>query len=116
QSGSSGNKTFGTSFTGGVKRQYTFLKVRVISEEDDTKVNVNIPLKLVKSLGGLTSNIGAFIPTEAKVTMEANGVSIDNLDINAILNALEEGAMEGPLVDIETEENGKITKVLVYVE
>jgi len=112
----SSNNFEGSITSSGAKKQYNFLKVRVISDEDDTKVNVNIPLKLVKSLGGLTSNISSFIPQEAKATMEEKGVSIDNLDINAILNALEEGAMEGPLVDVETEENGKITKVMVYVE
>lgn len=100
----------------GVKKSYSFLKVRVETDEDDTKVNVNVPLKLVKSLGGLTKNIGNYIPEDARETMSEHGVNIDQLDLDEIISALEDGSMEGSLVDIDTEEDGKKTKVKIYVE
>lgn len=98
------------------KKSYSFLKVRVETDEDDTKVNVNVPLKLVKSLGGLTKNIGNYIPEDARETMNEHGVNIESFDIDEIISALEDGSIDGPLVDIDTEEDGKKTKVKVYVE
>ena len=101
----------------GSKKKYEFLKVKVIADNMETRVNVNVPLKLVKSLGGVMSNINAYIPDEAKVKMNESGVNLDQIDIIGLINALEEGADMGPLVDIETEdkENGK-TYVKVYFE
>ena len=99
------------------KKKYEFLKVKITSEKDDTKVNVNVPLKLVKSLGGIVANVNAYIPKEAQEKMNENGVSLDQIDFEALINALEEGADVGPLVDIDTDdrEDGKTT-VKVYVE
>lgn len=97
------------------KRKFRFLKIRVLSE-DDAKVAVNIPLKLVKSLGGLTSSISSYIPESAKDTMDEQGINLDKIDIVELIESIEEGAAEGSLIDIETEEDGEKTKVKVFVE
>jgi hypothetical protein len=97
-------------------KTYNFLKIKVISDEDITRVNVNIPLKLVKALGGLATNVSKYLPEDAKSAMRNQGIDISEIDIEAILKAIEEGAVEGPFVDVEVDEHGVKTRVLIYVE
>lgn len=47
-------------------RQFKYLKVRVLTEKGDTKVNVNIPMKLVKAVGGVLPHINSFIPDDVQ--------------------------------------------------
>lgn len=96
------------------KRIYQFLRVRVTTERDDTKVKVNIPLSLIRALGSMV-NINQMIPEEAK---KNHGVDLSTIDIDAILAAIEEGTLEdGTIVDVEAndEHDGKVW-VKVYVD
>lgn len=97
---------------------YKYLKVKVITEKGDTKVNVNIPLKLVRAVGGLLKNVESFMPEEAKTEMHSKGINLSTLDITAIIDLLESGELENnTLVEVEAnDENEGRTQVKVYVE
>ncbi len=97
------------------KKVYQFLRVRVVTENDDTKVKVNVPLSLVKALGSMAS-LGQFIPENAQ--NDVKGFDFKNIDIDKILEAIEEGTMgDGMIVDVETyDEHGQKIWVKVYVD
>lgn len=78
-------------------------RIRVKSGEND-KVNINIPLAIVKGLLKMGHGIAASIP-EAKQYLE-------EIDINLILHAIE-NEIDGKIVDIEAT-NGDM--VVVYIE
>ena len=101
-----------------MNKNYKYLKIKVLTEKGETKVNVNVPLKLIKAIGGFVPQINNLIPEDAKSEMNANGIDLGKMDISKILEALESGELENDtLVDIETEdeEDGK-TQVKIYVE
>ena len=92
-----------------------FLRVRVNSAE--TNVNVNIPLTLLK-VASRIGNMGmGFIPDEARREMAAKGLDLSKIDFEELMNLVEQGLVDGKLVDIDTEEPGKgRVRVEVYVE
>ncbi|GMQ60152.1 hypothetical protein AN1V17_45520 [Vallitalea sediminicola] len=100
------------------KREFKFLRIKVTTEKGETKVNINIPLKLIKALGGILPQANNLIPEDVKKQMNDKGINLGAIDINKILSALESGELEDTvLVDVETydEEDGK-TQVKIYVE
>ncbi len=82
-----------------VSRPARFLRVRV-KDEDGAKVNVSLPLSLVRVLW-------RFIPRDAMHELE-----VQNIDLDSILAAINEGA-QGRLVDVEDEDG---TRVEIVVE
>lgn len=70
------------------KNSYMSKSLKVIVDGDD-KVNINLPLKLVKSLHGAVENI----PAIQKY--------LDGVDINLILDAISNN-IEGPIVNIDS--------------
>ncbi len=82
-----------------VSRPARFLRVRV-KEEDGARVNVSLPLSLVRVLW-------KFIPRDAVRELEGQ-----NIDVDSILRAIDEGA-QGNLVDVEDEDG---TRVEIVVE
>ncbi len=94
----------------GVKGKYRdkFLRIRVNGDKVK-KVNVNIPLPLLK-YGTKLINYGMnFVPQEAKAEMEKKGIDLEALDLDEIVRLVEQDA-HGKLVDIdlENEEDGKM--------
>jgi len=85
------------------KKPAKWLKIRVKTMEDKTKVKLNIPISPVDV--GL--RLGAAYVTELK---EAG---LDQIDMKEVIEAVKNGA-EGKIVDIEDEESQ--TKIEVYVE
>jgi uncharacterized protein YicC (UPF0701 family) len=75
------------------------LKVRVLSSEKDT-VNVNVPIRFLKAIGGAVNNIK--IPG----VQETEGI-----DIKMIMEAIDSG-LEGKIVDIKSA-NGDIVEVSI---
>ncbi len=73
-------------------RKEKMLRVRV--ESEDEKVNINIPLKLVKTMEGTLDKV-------------CSRSSMEGVDLNGILRGIEEG-VEGKIVDIETEDGEKV--------
>ena len=78
-----------------------FLRIRV-TEEDEVKVNIKIPMALAKV--GLK-----FIP---KGKLKVNG---EQISADQILEMIHEGS-EGELVNIDTEDKGKNVKVTIFID
>lgn len=99
------------------KKELKFLRIKVETEKD-VKVNVNIPLKLIKVVGGFVPQISNFIPNDAKDKIEKNGVNLANFDINGIIELIEAGELEdNTLIDVTAnDEKEGLVKVKVYVE
>ncbi len=93
-----------------------FLRIRVDGDKAK-KVNVNIPLSLVRAAGRLVGYGMAFVPKEAREEMEKQGIDLSQIDIKELISQIDAGLVSGRLVDIDTEdpEEGKI-KVEVFVD
>lgn len=75
------------------------LKIKVTSQRDNSdKVNMSIPLKVIKAFGNSIKNIPQ---------LQENGV-----DVAAIMEAIDSG-IEGTIVDIKSE-NGDVVEI--YIE
>ncbi|MCZ3366379.1 MULTISPECIES: SHOCT-like domain-containing protein [Methanobacterium] len=85
------------------KKNAKWLKVRVKTMENESKVNVNIPLALV--------DVGLKLAKTYDPKLKESG--LDKIDIEEIMEAVKNGA-EGKIVEVEDEENQ--TRVKVYVE
>ncbi len=75
------------------------LRIRVFDTEDNTKVNVNLPLALAKVAM-------KFIPKDVSKELES-----ENIDLDELLSTITE-ASSGKIVDIDSED----AKVEIYVE
>lgn len=99
----------------GKKLEDRFLRVRVDSDKE--KVNVNIPLSLLKVASHFGSMATNFIPDEARQEMAGKGLDITKINFQELVNLIEQGLANGKLVDIESEDPVKgTTRVEVYVE
>lgn len=90
---------------------------RVKVDGDKTKVNVNIPMRLVKAASKFV-NLGMnFIPQEARSEMDKRGIDLSDIDFNELVDLIDQGLVDGKLVDIDVDdpEEGRMT-VAVYVE
>lgn len=85
------------------KKDTKWLKVRVKTMDDETKVNVNIPVALV--------DVGLKLAKTYDPKLKESG--LDKINIDEILEAVKNGA-EGKIVDVVDEESQ--TKVMVFVE
>lgn len=93
-----------------------FLRIRITSGQNK-KVNVNLPIGLLK-VATKFANIGMkCIPTEALQEMQKKGIDLSTIDFDELVNLIDQGLATGKLVDIDTddEEDGH-TKVEIYVE
>jgi len=93
---------------GGSGRAGRMLRIR-IEEVDGSKVNVNVPLGLLRSLGKLTS----LVPNNVNEKLIDQGIDLANLDIDAILEAISSGVSDGHLVDISEVEGNKVS---IYID
>lgn len=93
-----------------------FLRIRVAAGQQ-SKVNVNIPLSLLKVATKFVGIGMNFIPEEARREMAKKGIDLADLDFDELLKLIEQGLVDGKLVDVDTEDeySGR-TKVEVYVE
>jgi hypothetical protein len=91
------------------------LHVRVNGNK--TKVNVNIPLNLIRVASQIAGLGMQWIPDEAHEQMKKQGIDLTKIDFNELMQLIDQGLSDGRLVDVETEdeEEGKM-KVEVYVE
>lgn len=76
------------------------LKIKVNSSTGDN-VNINIPVKFIKTLGSAIKRIPKVKGVEG----------IEDIDIQAILQAVAEG-LDGKIVDVKSE-NGDIVEIVV---
>ena len=100
-------------------KRFKFFKIRVTSDNKSVNVSVNIPMKLLSSIGEVASKVSAVIPAEARREMEKSGVDISKIDFQEIIEALLSGTLEDPqIVDVEAwdEEHQTTIKVKIYAE
>ncbi|AFQ45026.1 SHOCT-like domain-containing protein [Desulfosporosinus meridiei] len=92
-----------------------FLRVRVQGEKT-LKVNVNVPLTLIRSASKLVVYAMSFVPEDKKAELEKKGLDLTDLDVEGLARIIEE-SLDGKIVDVEVAdpEEGRI-KVEVYVE
>lgn len=79
------------------------LKIRVTSEDGDN-VNVNLPIKLIKAVLKVGTNIAKMIPESEKY--------IKDIDVELLIEAIE-NELDGQIVDVTS---AKGDKVLVTIE
>jgi polyhydroxyalkanoate synthesis regulator phasin len=79
-----------------------FLRIRVTEDTGDTNVNINIPIALAE--------VGLKMVPEDKMKVKGQEINIDH-----ILQLIEEGT-EGELVNIDINEDGKNTKVNIFID
>jgi hypothetical protein len=93
-----------------------FLRIRV-SGEKTKKVNVNIPLGLVKAASKFAGLGMGFIPEEARKEMERKGIDLSQLNVEELLNLVSQGLVDEKLVDIDVDDpaEGQM-KVEIYVD
>ncbi|HBN84504.1 MAG TPA: hypothetical protein DDZ89_11730 [Clostridiales bacterium] len=91
----------------GMSKKY--LKIRVDSDRDEMKtVNVNIPLRVAK----LATKFMNLVPKAARDEMAENGINIEDLNLDEIIDALEEDMEAMKLVDVK----GDGVNVDIYIE
>lgn len=98
-------KESSTAKANGLDYMDRMLKVRVTSEDGD-KVNVNLPLRLIKVALKSGLNIASAIPESAKYVKDIN-----TLDVDLILKAIDE-ELSGPIVDVESQNGDKVSIVI----
>ena len=93
-----------------------FLRIRVNGDKAK-KVNVNIPLKLVKVFSKFAGFGMKFIPEEARAEMEKKGINLSEMDIGELIQMIEQGLVDEKLVDVDVDDptEGRI-RVEVYVD
>lgn len=93
-----------------------FLRIKVYTDKA-VKVNINVPLALIK----VASRFGAmglkYIPEEARAEMEKKGIDLSQIDIEELVAAIEQGLIDEKLVDVDVDDpkEGKV-RVEVYVD
>jgi len=96
------------------------LRIRINTNESDEEdgneqsvVNVNVPLVLAKKLVGLAS----LTPKDVKSDLSEKGIDLDSIDLQGLIEAFEDGDITEELVNIETKNNkGETTSVKIYVD
>lgn len=76
---------------------------------DEEEVNITIPLGLVESF----AKISRFMPKRAAAKLEENGIDLSEIDLEAMVAALEAGASNVDLVNVEASDG---TEVRIFIE
>ncbi len=95
-----------------------FLRVKVHGDGVGVKkVDVNIPLNLVKVASKFMGVGMNMIPNEARKQMEENGIDISQIDFDELVDLIDQGLADGKLVDIDVDDpqDGQM-KVEIYVD
>jgi hypothetical protein len=101
------------------KHNYKFLRIRVTSDNKALNVNVNVPIRLLTTVGELADKMLTVIPADARREMEAKGVDITKIDFAKIIEEVINGTLDDPnIVEVEAwdESHNGMIKVRIYVE
>lgn len=91
--------------------------LKVLVNSDKTKVNVNVPLGLIRIASQIAGQSAQWIPEEAQEQIKKQGIDISKIDFEELLQLIDQGLSDGRLVDIETEDEKEgFTKVEIYVD
>lgn len=109
----------GTQIITSAKRNYKFLRIKVASDNKSVNVNVNVPIRLLTTIGEIAGKVTSYIPADAKKQMESKGIDISSIDFGKIIEELLNGTIDDPnIVDVEVwdEEHKAMVTVRIYVE
>lgn len=101
------------------RRNYKFLKVKVTSDNNSVNVNVNVPLRLLTTIGEIADKMTTIVPADARREMESKGIDITSIDFAKIIEEIINGTLDDPnIVDVEAwdESHKAMVKVRVYVD
>ncbi len=101
------------------RNNYKFLKVRVTSNDQSVNVNVNVPLRLLTTIGEIADKMTSFVPADARREIEAKGIDITNINYASIIEEIINGTLDDPnIVEVEAWDEGHkaMIKVHVYVD
>jgi len=101
------------------RRNYKFLRVKVTSDNNSVNVNVNIPLRLLTTIGEIADKMSTMVPADARREMEAKGIDISSIDFAKIIEEIINGTLDDPnIVDVEAwdDSHKAMVKVKVYVD
>ncbi len=101
------------------KRNYKFLKIKVTSDNNSVNVNVNVPIRLLTTIGEIADKMTNIVPADARREMESKGIDISNIDFAKIIEEVINGTLDDPnIVDVEAwdESHKAMVKVKVYVD
>jgi len=92
------------------------LRIRVNGDRAK-KVNINIPMGLVKVFSRFAGLGMRFIPDEARREMEKKGIDLADINIEELIHMIDQGLVNEKLVDIDVDDphEGKI-RVEIYVD
>jgi hypothetical protein len=101
------------------RQDYKYLRIKVTSDNNTVNVNVNVPIRLLTTIGEMTTKMIAVIPTDARKEMEGKGIDISGIDFTKIIDELINGTLDDPnIVDVEAwdQEHNTMVKVKIYVD
>lgn len=93
-----------------------FLRIKVYTDKA-VKVNINIPLTLMKVASKFATMGMKYIPDEARLEMEKKGIDLTQIDVEELIKAIEQGLVDEKLVDVDVDDpkEGKV-RVEIYVD
>ncbi|WP_373482125.1 hypothetical protein [Acetobacterium sp.] len=101
------------------KHSYKFFKVKVTSDNNTVNVNINIPIRLLTTIGEIADRMTAVLPPDARREMESKGIDLSGIDFAKIVEEVISGTLDEPnIVDVEAwdESSQSMIKVRVYVD
>ncbi len=102
-----------------LRHNFKYLKIRVTADNNSVNVNVNIPIRLLTTLGEIAGKMTSMVPVDAQRDMARKGIDISSIDFAKIIEELINGTLDDPdIVDVEAwdEEHNAMVKVKIYVE
>ncbi len=102
-----------------LRHKFKYLKIRVTADNNSVNVNVNIPIRLLTTLGEIAGKMTSMVPVDAQRNMASKGIDISSIDFAKIIEELINGTLDDPdIVDVEAwdEEHNAMVKVKIYVE
>jgi hypothetical protein len=102
-----------------LRHNFKYLKIRVTADNNSVNVNVNMPIRLLTTIGEMAGKMTSMIPVDAQRNMARNGIDISSIDFAKIIEELLNGTLDDPdIVDVEAwdEEHKAMVKVKIYVE
>lgn len=98
------------------QRSGRHLRIRVNGDKSK-KVNVNIPLGLIKVFSRFAGLGMKFIPDEARRELERKGIDLNDINIEDLIRLIDQGLVNEKLVDIDVDDphEGNV-RVEIYVD
>lgn len=105
--------------SGSAIKKYRYLRIKVTSDNKTVNVNVNVPIRLLTTIGEVAGKMNNVIPAEARKNMETKGIDITSIDFVKIIEEILNGTLDDPnIVDVEAwdEEHNTMIQVKIYVD